>query len=98
MIYKLINNINPNYSITETLLTNRGIPIDEVSHYLNSSAADIESYIELGEDLLKAAAVAIIKAVKSNAAACVVIDADCDGYTSAAILMNYLYDLFPSWV
>ena len=41
MIYKLINNINPNYSITETLLTNRGIPIEEVSHYLNSSAADI---------------------------------------------------------
>lgn len=80
------------------MLTNRGIPIDEISHYLNSSAADIESYTELGEELLKAAAASIIKAIKNNAAACVVVDADCDGYTSAAILMNYLYDLFPSWV
>ena len=98
MIYKLINKINPKYSVVQTLLTNRGIPIDEVNHYLNSSAADIQSYMELGEGLLKAAAATIIKAIKNDAPACVVVDADCDGYTSAAILMNYLYDLFPSWV
>lgn len=28
----------------------------------------------------------------------VLVDCDCDGYTSAAILINYLYDLFPSFV
>ena len=28
----------------------------------------------------------------------VVVDCDCDGFTSAAILMNYLYKIFPSWV
>ena len=26
------------------------------------------------------------------------MDSDCDGYTSAALLMNYLYCLFPSFV
>lgn len=28
----------------------------------------------------------------------VIVDADADGYTSAALLINYLYDIFPSWV
>lgn len=26
------------------------------------------------------------------------VDADCDGYTSAAILLNYLHELFPTYV
>ena len=26
-----------------------------------------------------------------------VIDADCDGYTSSAILLNYLHDILPAW-
>ncbi len=28
----------------------------------------------------------------------VIVDCDCDGYTAAALLINYLYKLFPSWV
>lgn len=28
----------------------------------------------------------------------VIVDCDCDGYTSAAILINYLHDLFPTYV
>ena len=28
----------------------------------------------------------------------VVVDSDCDGYTSSALLLNYLYDLFPSFI
>lgn len=28
----------------------------------------------------------------------VIVDCDCDGYTSSAILINYLYSLFPSYV
>ena len=28
----------------------------------------------------------------------VIVDSDCDGYTSSALLLNYLYDLFPSFV
>lgn len=29
---------------------------------------------------------------------CVIVDCDCDGYTSAAIFINYLYDIFPEYV
>ena len=28
----------------------------------------------------------------------IVVDCDCDGFTSSAILINYLYELFPAWV
>ena len=28
----------------------------------------------------------------------VIIDSDADGFTSSAILINYLHDLFPAWV
>jgi single-stranded-DNA-specific exonuclease len=36
--------------------------------------------------------------ISANDRAFLVVDADCDGYTSSAILMNYLNRLFPSWV
>lgn len=26
------------------------------------------------------------------------VDSDCDGYTSAALLLNYLYDVYPDYV
>ena len=41
---------------------------------------------------------AIINTVKEDADALIIVDCDCDGYTSAALLINYLYKLFPSWV
>ena len=28
----------------------------------------------------------------------VIVDCDCDGYTSAALLINYLYKIYPEWV
>lgn len=28
----------------------------------------------------------------------IIVDCDCDGYTSAALLINYLYKIFPTWV
>ncbi len=54
--------------------------------------------MSLGETNLKNGLMAIINAVKEDADALVIVDCDCDGYTSAALLINYLYKLFPSWV
>jgi len=51
-----------------------------------------------GEDLMREAASALIKHVQNNDNTLVLVDSDCDGFTSAAILINYLYNLFPSWV
>lgn len=40
----------------------------------------------------------LMKHISANDRTFLVVDADCDGYTSSAILMNYLNRLFPSWI
>lgn len=98
MRYELIKPINPQYSTVEQILTNRGIPIQEIHHYLNTTDNDINSPSLFGEDNLKRGAAALINTIKSDNTMIIVVDADCDGFTSSAILINYLHDLFPHWV
>lgn len=40
----------------------------------------------------------LIKHISNNDKTFIVVDADCDGYCSAALLLNYLNRLFPFWV
>ena len=98
MRYQLIKPINPDYSTIEQILTNRGIKKEDVYHYLNTTDDDISSPLDLGEKSLNAAAQSIIQHIFSKDKTLVVCDCDCDGFTSAALLINYLYDLFPSYV
>lgn len=98
MKYQLLKPMNPNYNAVTQILTNRGIPENEISHYLCTTDADISAPTDLGEDLLKAAAQKIINHIFSKNKTLVICDCDCDGFTSAALLINYLYDLFPSYV
>ena len=98
MKYQLINPINQNYSTIEQILTNRGIPKNNIYHYLNTTDDDINSFLTLDENKLKAAAAYLIKTITSKENCLVIVDSDADGFTSSAILINYLYDLFPTWV
>lgn len=101
MEYKLINPINENYTPTEQILTNRGIPFSEIDHYLHPSSED-----NLDPKLLRnieAAAVKLIQHIQRliedpNNTIWVVVDCDCDGYTSSACLLNYIHLRFPSIV
>ena len=98
MRYQLIKPMNPYYTAVPQILTNRGIPEEEIAHYLNTTDEDISSPLDLGEHLLNAAAQKIIQHIFSKNKMLVICDCDCDGFTSAALLINYLYDLFPSYV
>ena len=98
MKYKLINPINKNYSTIQTILTNRHIPLEEVEHYLNTTDADINKPEAFGQSCLKTAAQCLISHISTNHKALVIVDCDCDGFTSAALLINYLHDLVPNWV
>lgn len=98
MKYKLIKDINQKYNAVEQVLTNRGIPYNEIGHYLNTTDADINKPEAFGQNCLKAAAQCLISHISANHKALVIVDCDCDGFTSAALLINYLHDLFPSWV
>lgn len=98
MRYKLINQNNPLYSTIETILTNRGIPYKDISHYLNTTDEDINDYFLLGENNLKLAAQELIKAIQQNKQIFMPVDPDCDGYCSCAIFLNYLYKIYPEFV
>lgn len=97
MKYKVIQN-NNNLDYTSTVLNNRGIPKEEIEKYINTTDKVINEPETFGEETLRAAARALISGINSNARAFIVVDADCDGYTSSAILINYLYKQFPAWV
>ena len=98
MKFELIRPINPQYSAIEQVLTNRGIDRNQIEHYLNTTDKDINEPEAFGEDVMKAAAALVIQTVQLNKDMAVIVDCDCDGYTSAAIFINYLCDLFPAYV
>ena len=58
----------------------------------------INSPLNFGEELMREAASILIKHIQNNDSVLIIIDSDVDGFTSSAILINYLHDLFPSWV
>lgn len=100
MKYKLLKNEwteNFDDVITHILL-NRGFAPSEIPAYLNADDSCINDYDSLGLDNLVEGAKALIKTIKDDKKCIVVVDSDCDGYTSSALLINYLYDLFPAWV
>lgn len=97
MKYELIAPTIQGYSAVEQILVNRGILHSDIKKYLNTTDENINSFKLLGEETLKMGAKMLINCVKNNENCLVVVDSDCDGYTSSALLINYLHDAFPSW-
>ena len=98
MKYKLINPVSLNYKVLEQVFFNRGIDLKDIDKYLNTTDECINSPSTLGEDNLLNAAKMLIECISRDMNALVVVDSDCDGFTSSALLINYLHDLFPAWV
>lgn len=98
MKYKLIKEIDNQLTPTQQVLSNRGIKLSELHHYLNTTDEDINNAEMFGQNAIKQAIRVLAEAIQNNKDTLVLVDCDCDGYTSAAILINYLYDLFPSFV
>lgn len=87
---------NRELSAVEQVLLNRGIMPDNVNHYLNTTDADILDPTLIMN--MKQGAQMLIKHIAQNDKVLIQIDSDCDGYTSAAALINYLNCLFPGFV
>ena len=94
MQINLINEINPNYTATEQILTNRGIPYDKINAYLNTTDSDINSFLDLNN--MEAAVKMLFKHLKCNSRILIQVDSDVDGFTSAALLYNYLRANYPN--
>lgn len=98
MRYKLIKEIDNNLDPISQILTNRGIKLSEIHHYLNTTDEDISNEELFGKETINEATIKLVQAIQNNKDTLVLVDCDCDGYTAAAILINYLYDLFPTFV
>lgn len=98
MRYELLKSPFPTEDIIEKFLYCRGMTPNNIKEYLNSTDECINSFYDLGEDNLSIAASALVSTIADNKSVLVVVDCDCDGYTSAAILINYLHRLYPYWV
>lgn len=97
MKYKLINKPNDKFSTIEQILFNRGISEKDIPAYLHTSDDVINSYSLLGDNIRIAAEV-LKAAINDNATMFVPIDSDYDGYSSAALFLNYLYNVVPTYV
>ena len=98
MKYKLISPINSDFSVVETILTNRGIHFEDIEHYLNTTDNDINDYNSLGKDKIEQAAILLGDAVATGKRIFMPIDCDCDGYTACALILNYLHEVVPAFV
>ena len=99
MRYKLLNSqtyTSYKYPIS-FILGNRGMKEDEIQHLMNLSENDINDYKLLGEEKLHTAYTCLKDAIINDKNVFLLVDSDCDGYTSAAILYNYLYKVNQDW-
>lgn len=75
---------------------NRGIPLVDAYRYLHTSPVDIIPPTEIAN--IKEGASLLVKHISQNSKVMLQIDSDCDGFTSFAVFMNYLNNLFPAFV
>lgn len=97
MVIKQRNPITYDNTLTQVLV-NRGVSADDVKRYsLASLETEVNSPYAFGGELMEAAIKLLIGHINNDDRVLVVVDCDVDGNTSAALLINYLYKLFPSW-
>lgn len=83
-------------SAVEQVFANRGITPENLEHYLNTTENDLinPASIKNMEEGVKL----LIQHISNGDKIFVQVDSDCDGYTSAALLLNYLHNLFPAFI
>ena len=96
MKIQLINENKDNLDIKSLVLANRNIPLNDMEHYLHTTDEDICSPDLFGQAIEDAAGI-VECAYEARSRVDVVVDADCDGYTSAALFMNYCYCMDEEW-
>lgn len=93
MQYKLINEDNTEGSALYRVLRNRGI--EDPYHYLHTTDEDIIDPSTIHN--MHEAACKLVVHIAAEHDIFINVDSDCDGYTSSAFLINYLYQAFPSF-
>ena len=98
MKYQLITPLLPlkdEYTVVERVFAARGMAPEDVEHYLHTTIDDIldPATIERIDEGVKM----LISHIAQEDKIFIQVDSDCDGYTSAAMLINYINTLFPGF-
>ena len=96
MRYQLIAPRDETLSAVEQVLFNRGINPKDIEHFKYPSVNDLVNPEKL--EHIKDGVAMLISHIERNDKIFIQVDSDCDGYTSSAILINYLNCLFPHYV
>lgn len=99
--YKLYREITPDWFISPTqhIMYHRGINSPQGQEkWLAAGWKDTYDWIDLDDsDKMQQACLELAKTIADNGTVQVLADCDCDGYTSAAIILNYLFSREPEW-
>ena len=96
MKYELLRGgVDINRDPIQEILVTRGIPCMEIPNYLYTTDTDITPP-EMLSNIVEGARL-LLSYIDKNEKALLIVDSDCDGLTSSAVLTNFLYDLFPTW-
>lgn len=98
MKYQLLTpafSLDSNASITERIFANRGMAPISVEKYLHTTDKNILNP-ELIDNMF-AGVQMLAKHIVADDKIMIQVDSDCDGYTSAALLLNYLNCIFPAY-
>lgn len=93
MKINLINDIDYNLTPSQQILFNRGIPVDKIHAFLNTTDEVINDYKLL--DNIKVAAEVLLAHLTDNDEILIQVDSDVDGYTSSAVMYNWIKGNFP---
>ena len=85
-----------NKSALIQVLLNRGIAEKDIEHYLHTTDNDLIDPFTI--ENMNWGIRRLLQHINENNDIYIQVDADVDGYTSAAILINYLYRVYPDFV
>ena len=81
----------------QQVLLNRGIKLSDIGNYIYATSDDVSQPEALGKDKLEQGALMVARHAENEDKTIIIIDPDVDGNTSAALLLNYLYKVLPSY-
>lgn len=97
MKVKLFSKPIKDYSARVMACLNRGIDQKEIQSYLHNNDQDIYPPDAFDKELLHKGATMLMTHIAKEDDAIIIVDSDVDGWTSAALMINYLYKCFPAW-
>lgn len=99
MKYQLYNEYDDaSLSTVNIVLENRGMPLEDQTRYLAASYKDIHGWKDFGVDDMAYAVKKLVQALEDESPIFILKDPDVDGYTSTAILINYINRVYPDYV